>query len=186
MLIVWDLLPPSSPSHSPSPSPDLGLSPPRSARAQPTAYPIPFAAPLSSLRAHPATGTQFLAADAAGGVFLVDWRADPAAADADSLRHSSVVELVSPSALAAATLGSAPCAGASVDWRADAIDMYACLFFMYATTNMHTASVACSARSLRCGTLPSCAAAPRCSQGAPSPTARRYSGAHSLSRPNAC
>ncbi|KAJ3502027.1 hypothetical protein NLJ89_g9071 [Agrocybe chaxingu] len=41
----------------------------------------------------------------------------------DALRHSSVIELVEPSVLAAACMGSTKQWSASVDWRVDAIDI---------------------------------------------------------------
>ncbi|CAA7270166.1 unnamed protein product [Cyclocybe aegerita] len=125
MLMVWDLYPsidiPST-FPSPSPTPDYAMTPEENARPQPTAYVIPFPHPLTSIRAHPATSKEFLVSDCHGSLFLTDWRTDPEDGD-DALRHSSVIELVEPSALAAACMGSTKQWAASVDWRVDAIDI---------------------------------------------------------------
>ncbi len=126
MLMVWDLYPSTdvpSPFPSPSPTPDYAHSP-SDVRPQPTAYVIPFPHPLNSIRAHPGTSKEFLVSDTHGSVFLTDWRTDPEDGDDGALRHSSVIELIEPSALAAACMGTVKQWTTSVDWRRDAIDMY--------------------------------------------------------------
>ncbi|KAF9475327.1 hypothetical protein BDN70DRAFT_883862 [Pholiota conissans] len=129
MLMVWDLHPPVQAPSSPSPGfDDLGLSPSPSSRPQPTAYPIAFPNPLTSIRAHPSTSKEFLVADSRGSVFLTDWRADPDDTEDGALRHSSVVELIEPTALGAAVMGETKTWSASVDWRSDAIDIIGGVF----------------------------------------------------------
>ncbi|PPQ90129.1 hypothetical protein CVT25_012298 [Psilocybe cyanescens] len=126
MLMVWDLHPVVDPRSSPSPSPilDIDMSPPMSARPQPTAYVIPFPHPLTTIRSHPTTSKEFVVADARGSVFLTDWRSDPnEEADEGALRHSSVIELVEPAALAASVMGTKTQWSASVDWRVDSMDV---------------------------------------------------------------
>jgi hypothetical protein len=128
MLMVWDLYPSMeipSPFQSHSPSPDYAITPALDARPQPTAYVIPFPHPLTSICAHPGTSKEFLVSDCHGSVFLTDWRTDPDDNDDGSLRHSSVVELIEPLALAAASMGATSQRSVSIDWRRDAIDMYA-------------------------------------------------------------
>ena len=134
MLMVWDLYPGMdipTPFPSPSPSPDFAMSPSPETRLQPTAYVIPFPHPLSSIRSHPGTSKEFLVSDCHGSIFLTDWRSDPEDGDDGSLRHSSVIELIEPSALAAAAMGTTRQWSASVDWRVDAIDMYAFTFLSH-------------------------------------------------------
>lgn len=128
MLMVWDLYPSMdipSPFHSLSPSPDFALTPPPDGRPLPTAYVVPFPHPLSSIRAHPGTSKELLVCDCLGSVFLTDWRTDPDDNDDGSLRHSSVIELVEPLAMAAASMGTARKWSVSIDWRRDAMDMWA-------------------------------------------------------------
>lgn len=128
MLMVWDLYPSidmPSPFHSQSPSPDYALTPAPDSRPPPTAYVIPFPHPLSSIRAHPGTSKEFLVSDCHGSVFLTDWRTGPDDNDDGSLRHSSVIELVEPLAMAAASMGTIKQGSVSIDWRRDAMDMYA-------------------------------------------------------------
>ena len=126
--MVWDLYPSidlPSPFHFQSPSPDYALTPAPDSRPQPTAYVIPFPHPLSTIRAHPGTSKEFLVSDCHGSVFLTDWRTGPDDNDDGSLRHSSVIELVEPLAMAAASMGSIRQGPVSIDWRRDAMDMYA-------------------------------------------------------------
>ncbi|KAF8964133.1 hypothetical protein BDZ97DRAFT_947116 [Flammula alnicola] len=127
MLMVWDLYPVVD-IPSPNMSPDLGMSPSPSSRPQPTAYVIPFPHPLTTIRNHPATSKEFLVSDCHGSIFLTDWRSDPEDGDEGALRHSSLVELVEPSALATACMGGTKQWSASVDWRADAIDIIGGVF----------------------------------------------------------
>lgn len=142
MLMVWDLHPavdptPSSRTPSPTLELDISMSPPMSARPQPTAYVIPFPHPLTTIRSHPATSKEFVVADARGSVFLADWRSDPEEeAAAAELRHSSVIELIEPVKLAGEVMGGSRDAqgkwSASVDWRVDSMDVYvALLFFLF-------------------------------------------------------
>jgi hypothetical protein len=130
-LMVWDLHPPTTGQapRSPSPAPNLSISPTPSERPQPTAYAIHFPNPLVSIRAHPSTSKEFLVADIHGSVFLTDWRADPLDNDGGALRHLSMVELIEPTALGAAVMGDTKTWSASVDWRGDAIDM--CVYYYY-------------------------------------------------------
>jgi hypothetical protein len=115
MLMVWDLHPTIDiPSHSRETSPS---------RPQPTAYVIPFSHPLTSVTAHPSTSKEFLVADARGSVFITDWRSDPQDDDRSHLRHSSLVELVDPHALAPSALGHPVHWSGSVAWRADSADL---------------------------------------------------------------
>ena len=104
-----------------SPSPD---------RPQPTAYVIPFPCPLTTIRSHPATSKELLVADSHGSIFLTDWRSDPEDGEEGALRHSSLVELVEPTALSKASMAGTTQWSASVDWRMDAMDMYASFFFI--------------------------------------------------------
>lgn len=122
--MVWDLNPTvdingDDPSNT-RPSPSLS---PSSDRPQPLAYAIPFAHPLTSIRAHPGTNKEFLVSDCFGSVFLTDWRADPEDSEDGVLRHSSILELIEPESLAASVMGGTKQWSASVDWRPDAIDM---------------------------------------------------------------
>jgi hypothetical protein len=130
--MVWDLYPtidiPSAHESSPLLEKDFAMSP-SPERPQPTAYVIPFPHPLTTIRSHPATSKEFLVADSHGSVFLTDWRSDPEGADEGALRHSSLVELVEPAALSVACMAGTTQWSASVDWRLDAIDMYASSFF---------------------------------------------------------
>ncbi|KAF9052794.1 hypothetical protein BJ165DRAFT_1442892 [Panaeolus papilionaceus] len=123
-LMVWDLNPTvdingDDPSNT-RPSPSLS---PSSDRPQPLAYAIPFAHPLTSIRAHPGTNKEFLVSDCFGSVFLTDWRADPEDSEDGVLRHSSILELIEPESLAASVMGGTKQWSASVDWRPDAIDI---------------------------------------------------------------
>lgn len=127
MLMVWDLYPTidiPSPHESPLLEKDFAMSP-SPERPQPTAYVIPFPCPLTTIRSHPATSKEFLVADAHGSIFLTDWRSDPEDGEDGVLRHSSLVELVEPTALSKACMAGTTQWSASVDWRTDAIDMYA-------------------------------------------------------------
>lgn len=136
--MVWDLYPTidiPSVNHSPEPTPgvDLEMTPPPPSRPQPTAYVIAFPHPLTTIRAHPATSKEFLVADCRGSIFLTDWRSDPDEADSEGvLRHSSLIELVEPSALSTACMSGMKHWSASVDWRVDAIDMQVTFQFLVA------------------------------------------------------
>lgn len=125
MLMVWDLHPAANVESSPPPpltmSPSLSPSP--SSRPQPTAYVISFPHPLTSIRSHPTTSKEFLVSDCHGAVYLTDWRSDPDEGDPGALRHSSLVELIEPSALSVSCLGGLSQWSASVDWRSDAVDL---------------------------------------------------------------
>lgn len=99
------------------------MSPQPDGRPQPTAYVIPFPHPLRSIRAHPGTSKEFLVSDCHGSIFLTDWRSDPEDSDDGALRHSSIIELIEPTAMAAAAMGTTKQWTSSVDWRIDAIDM---------------------------------------------------------------
>lgn len=61
-------------------------------------------------------------ADCRGSLFITDWRADPEE-DRSHLRHSSLVELVDPHALAASALGCPAQWSGSAAWRSDITDM---------------------------------------------------------------
>lgn len=122
MLMVWDLHPATDIESSPPPS-TMSLSPSPSSRPQPTAYVISFPSPLASIRSHPSTSKEFLVADCHGAVYLTDWRSDPEEGDPGALRHSSLVELIEPSALSVACLDGPSHWSASVDWRSDTVDL---------------------------------------------------------------
>ncbi|KAF5331048.1 hypothetical protein D9619_005706 [Psilocybe cf. subviscida] len=131
-LMVWDLYPTKNPTRSPSVMsesdlPIEGITPPPSPREQPNALAFPFPHPLTTIRAHPGTSKEFLVADARGSVFITDWRTLPDEGD-DNLRHSSLVELVEPTALARAAIGTMQTWSASVDWKPDAIDIIGGVF----------------------------------------------------------
>ncbi|KAF8163054.1 hypothetical protein B0H34DRAFT_649842 [Crassisporium funariophilum] len=126
MLMVWDLHPTldvDSTPQSPTQSMDFELSPSPSSRPQPTAYVIPFPHPLTTIRSHPSTSKEFLVSDCHGSIYITDWRSDPEDDDEGALRHSSLLELIEPSALANSCMAGARQWSASVDWRADAIDV---------------------------------------------------------------
>lgn len=121
--MVWDLNP-SLHIVSPSigrESTSSGISD----RPQPTAYPITFVHPLTSVNSHPFTSKEFLVSDCRGSVFLTDWRSDPEDTDLDGSRHSSVVELVEPRALSDALTGISSYSGltSAAAWRRDNTDM---------------------------------------------------------------
>ncbi|KAL9714904.1 hypothetical protein Ac2012v2_001564 [Leucoagaricus gongylophorus] len=119
MLMVWDLYPTSSHSC------DVDVSP---SRPQPTAYVIPFAYPLSSVTAHRTSNKEFLVADSRGSIFVTDWRSDPNDSDRSDLRHSNLLELVDPYALAASALGYPINGPGSVAWRADSTDLIGAVY----------------------------------------------------------
>jgi len=124
MLMVWDLHPAAGIESSPPPSAiSLSLSPSPSSRPQPTAYVISFPHPLTSIRSHPSISKEFLVSDCHGAVYLTDWRSDPDEGDPGALRHSSLVELIEPSALSVSCMGGPSQQSASVDWRSDAVDL---------------------------------------------------------------
>ncbi|KAF6764928.1 hypothetical protein DFP72DRAFT_869603 [Ephemerocybe angulata] len=113
MLMVWDLSPPSEVRHtlgdddsmsdgSPSPAP----------RAQPTAYVIPFAHPLTSISSHPQTSKEFLVSDCRGSVYLTDWRSD----------------LVEPFSMAGSCMNFPVPWSGSTAWRADSVDIIGGVF----------------------------------------------------------
>ena len=119
--MVWDLHPAADIESSPTST--MSLSPSPSSRPQPTAYVISFPNPLTSIRSHPSTSKEFLVSDCHGAVYLTDWRSDPGEGDPGAFRHSSLVELIEPSALSVSCLGGPSQWSASVDWRSDAVDL---------------------------------------------------------------
>ena len=129
MLMVWDLHPPADIESSPPPTTTMSLSPSPSSRSQPTAYVISFPNPLTSIRSHPSTSKEFLVSDCYGAVYLTDWRSDPDEGDPGGLWHSSLVELIDPSALSVSCLGGPTQWSASVDWRSDIVDLQVPYFF---------------------------------------------------------
>ena len=129
MLMVWDLYPAGDIESSPPPS-TMSLSPSPSSRSQPTAYVIPFRNPLTSIRSHPSTSKEFLVSDCYGAIYLTDWRSDPDEGDPGGLWHSSLVELIEPSALSVSCLGGPSQWSASVDWRSDTVDLQV-LFYIF-------------------------------------------------------
>ncbi|KAF5324517.1 hypothetical protein D9611_004437 [Ephemerocybe angulata] len=136
MLMVWDLSPPSEVRHtlgdddsmsdgSPSPAP----------RAQPTAYVIPFAHPLTSISSHPQTSKEFLVSDCRGSVYLTDWRSDVIDSDdmdqelgGGALRHPNLVELVEPFSMAGSCMNFPVPWSGSTAWRADSVDIIGGVF----------------------------------------------------------
>ncbi|VDB88620.1 unnamed protein product [Peniophora sp. CBMAI 1063] len=114
MLIIWDLSPqldiPSTFSTSPSPGP---------MRKQPTAYPIPFPHPLTSLSAHPRSDKDLLISDARGTLYLLDWRSERGATDT-ILSRRATLSLTHPRALASPDAHSA---GGSAAWARDNMDL---------------------------------------------------------------
>ncbi|KAG6865870.1 hypothetical protein C0991_010951 [Blastosporella zonata] len=123
MLMVWDLQPPVD-TLSPEPSPAFD----DFDRPQPTAYVIAFPHPLTTISSHPSTSKEFLVSDCRGSVFLTDWRSDPQEMDQDSWRHSSLLELVEPSALSNHTLGLSSSWSGSVAWRRDTSDIIGAVY----------------------------------------------------------
>ncbi|KAL0947229.1 hypothetical protein HGRIS_013346 [Hohenbuehelia grisea] len=119
-LMVWDLYPPPDAGSRASASED-SVSP--SARPSPTAYVVPFPHALTSVASHPSTSKEFLVSDVRGSIFLSDWRSDPEEKEEDSWRHSSLVEMVEPYAVAGASTGVRNYWSASVSWRRDNIDI---------------------------------------------------------------
>jgi hypothetical protein len=121
--MVWDLHPTVDISSSaPSPArsaPQIVTSSPMD-RPQPTAYVIAFPHPLAAISSNPATSKEFVVSDCRGSIFITDWRSDPQ--DIDQ-RHSSLVELVEPYALAESTMGLCTQWSGSVAWRRDTPDM---------------------------------------------------------------
>jgi hypothetical protein len=134
MLMVWDLHPAADIESSP-PASTTSLSPSPSSRSQPTAYVIPFRNPLTSIRSHPSTSKEFLVSDCCGAVYLTDWRSDPDEGDPGGLWHSSLVELIEPSALSVSCLGGPSQWSASVDWRSDTVDLQVLFFFFDLNSN---------------------------------------------------
>ncbi|KAG6861745.1 hypothetical protein C0995_012750 [Termitomyces sp. Mi166 len=124
MLMIWDLQPSVDPP-SPEQSPD---SEDRDDRPQPTAYVIAFPNPLTAIDSHPSTSKEFLVSDCCGSIFLTDWRSDPQEMDEDVWRHSSLLELVEPSALSDLTMGSSTRWSASVAWRRDTSDIIGAVY----------------------------------------------------------
>lgn len=123
MLMVWDLHPSLhivSPNNGREGTDSIAPD-----RPQPTAYPIAFVHPLTSVNSHPFTSKEFLVSDCRGSVFLTDWRSDPDDTDQDGTRHSSVIELVEPRALSEALTGISSYSGlaSSAAWRRDNTDM---------------------------------------------------------------
>jgi len=111
--------------------------------ATPTAYPISFNNPLTSVDSHPLTSKEFLVSDSRGSVFLTDWRSDPEETDQDGSRHSSVVELVDPRALSDAVTGVSSFSGinSAASWRRDNTDIigatYGSRFSIWDLSNLH-------------------------------------------------
>lgn len=129
--MVWDLHPVVECPPSPD-SIDYDMSPPASARPQPTAYVIPFPHPLVSIRNHPSSSKEFVVSDCRGSVFITDWRSDPEeGVEEGGLRHSSVIELTEPSALAASCMATEKLWSSSVDWRVDSFDLYELIPYPY-------------------------------------------------------
>ncbi|THH20935.1 hypothetical protein EW146_g496 [Bondarzewia mesenterica] len=122
MLMVWDLHPNLDiPYNQQSPTSD-GFTPDTdAARPQPTAYPVSFPHPLTSVNAHPSVSKDLIVSDSRGSIFLTDWRSDPADTPTDSWRHSSVIELIEPRALADATSTASAHWSGSVSWRQDSV-----------------------------------------------------------------
>ncbi|ESK88421.1 hypothetical protein Moror_14743 [Moniliophthora roreri MCA 2997] len=122
MMMVWDLYP----THPvPGPRSSIGGSP--SQRLQPTAYPIAFPHPLTSIDSHPSTTKEFLVADCRGSIYLTDWRSDPEN-DQNSWHHSSVVELADPHALSDASMGHSTHLSATAAWRRDTADIVGAVY----------------------------------------------------------
>lgn len=119
MLMVWDLQPPVEPPFREQSSENED----RNDRPRPTAYVIAFPNPLTTVNSHPSTSKEFLVSDSHGSIFLTDWRSDPQEMDQDVWRHSSLLELVEPSALYHRTMDSSTRWSASVAWRRDTSDM---------------------------------------------------------------
>jgi len=125
MLMVWDLHPTldiSSGIPSPEISTNNGSSPP-SPRPQPTAYVITFPHPLTTVSSHPTSSKEFLVTDCRGSIFLTDWRTDPELTEQGSWRHSTLVELVEPHALADSLLGTSLHWSKFAAWRRDNVDI---------------------------------------------------------------
>lgn len=113
--MVWDLDPDVKISSAPVRS--SGAEVPRS---QPTAYVIAFPHPLTTVNSHPSTGKEFLVSDCRGSIFITDWRSDPQESDQENWRHSNLIELVEPRALAESMSGQWT---GSAAWRRDTTDM---------------------------------------------------------------
>jgi len=134
MLMVWDLRPPVD-MLSRRPSSEWDDMP---ERPQPTAYVIPFPNPLVAICSHPLTSKEFLVSDCRGSIFMTDWRTDP---QQDSWRHSSLLELLDPSALSNHSAGLSNSWSGSVDWRRDTTDIvgavYGSNFSVWDILNLH-------------------------------------------------
>ncbi|KAF8055076.1 hypothetical protein FPV67DRAFT_1436831 [Lyophyllum atratum] len=63
-----------------------------------------------------------------GSIFVTDWRSDSGDVGQEGWRHSSVVELVEPRALAEHSMGVARHWGGSVDWRRDTTDIIGAVY----------------------------------------------------------
>ncbi|KAF9228051.1 hypothetical protein BS17DRAFT_726849 [Gyrodon lividus] len=125
MLMVWDLHPTLDIS-SWIPSTDTSLnnsSFPHNPRPQPTAYVITFSHPLTTVSSHPASSKELLVSDCRGSIFLTDWRTDPELTEQGSWRHSTLVELVEPHALADSLLGASSQWTGFAAWRRDNVDI---------------------------------------------------------------
>lgn len=123
MLMVWDLDPNLNISSAPIRSPGTEVSPSPPPRSQPTAYVIAFPHPLTTVNSHPSTGKEFLVSDCRGSIFITDWRSDPRESDQDNWRHSNLIELVEPRALAESLAGLSVQWTGSAAWRRDTTDM---------------------------------------------------------------
>lgn len=134
MLMVWDLETRTG-GVSPSAGSDRAEYHSFLDRPQPTAYPIPFPHPLTSVGSHPLSSKEFLVSDNHGSIFLTDWRSDP---EGDP-RNLNVVELVEPRALSDAVSGIGS-AGAAA-WRADNPDIigatYGSRYSIWDLSNLH-------------------------------------------------
>jgi len=127
VLMVWNLYPGMTvPPPGAADDDDMDVLAETPQRPPATAYAIHFAHPLVAIRAHPSASKSFLVADDRGSVFLTDWRSleENHTEEEGRLRHSSLLELVDPSALGLNYTGASLPSLPSIDWRGDTSEMY--------------------------------------------------------------
>ena len=120
-MIVWNLHPTVDVGSTPTPGGETATP---VERLQPAPYTVSFPYPLTAVVSHPSSGKEFLVADTHGSIFLVDWRTAMTEAGEESWRTISLLEFVSPRAVADTLSGKATPGSGSISWRRDAVDVY--------------------------------------------------------------
>lgn len=121
LMIIWNLRPTVDVGSTPAPDGEAATPGERSLRAC-SSQSFPY--PLTAVVSHPSSSKEFLVADNHGSIFLIDWRAAVAEEDEASGRKTSLLEFVSPRAVADTLSGKSTPGSGSISWRRDAINMY--------------------------------------------------------------